>query len=128
MDPAALYQPDPTEIKPQEAASLEELLDRQLLIATRIQDTLLDRLRPGMENSLMVDDLKDLVAAVNGLVNLSHKTEEALKKINTLQKFVGVVVEFLRARSDTLGTDLLAELSATAKELGQEGVVTKAVQ
>lgn len=126
MDPSTVYAPDRygDSSSGDESApvSLETLLDTQLRVAGKLQEIVLQDLR---SKAYDPSALKDLVNATNSLVALGHKTEEALKKINTLQKFVGVVVEFLRARSDSLGEDLLAELQEVAQQMGEGKTYSK---
>lgn len=95
-----------------EPADLQDLLRTQLQIAEAMQKIILRD-----QASLSPRDLKDLAAGASSLIALSHRTEQTLKEISTYRTVLGVILEFLRRRNDSLGEDLLGELHAVAAEL-----------
>lgn len=93
-------------------SDLQGLLETQLQIAHVIQQAVLrDR------HTMSARDLKDLSGAASSLIALSHRTEKTLQAVTTYRVFVGAVLEFLKARSDSLGEDLLGELRRVAEDL-----------
>ncbi len=105
----------PSASTPSGEADLQDLLEKQLLIASAMQTVILRD-----QSSLSPRDLKDLAAAASSLIALSHRTEQTLKEITTYRTFVNVVLEFLRRRGDQIGQDLMAELRNVAQELRAE--------
>jgi hypothetical protein len=95
-----------------EPADLQDLLRTQLQIAEAMQKIILRD-----QASLSPRDLKDLAAGASSLIALSHRTEQTLKEISTYRTVLGVILEFLRRRNDSLGEDLLGELHTVAAEL-----------
>ena len=119
LDPSAPITSRNTTEPPE--ADLQDLLEKQLKIASAMQQVILRD-----QSSLSPRDLKDLAAAASSLISLSHRTEQTLREITTYRTFVTTVLEFLRRRSDSVGTDLLAELKAVAKELRAEEELSEA--
>ncbi|MEN6304897.1 MAG: hypothetical protein ABFD96_19355 [Armatimonadia bacterium] len=119
LDPSAPIANQHTTEPPE--ADLQDLLEKQLKIASAMQQVILRD-----QSSLSPRDLKDLAAAASSLISLSHRTEQTLREITTYRTFVTTVLEFLRRRSDSVGTDLLAELKAVAKELRAEEELSEA--
>lgn len=103
--------------------SYETLLKKQIQIASALQEKIC---QPGQ--ALEVRELKDLITASSNLVTAAHRGGEALKSLETYRIFVGVVTEFLRRRSDTLGEDLVEELKAVAQEMRAEEAIRPLVQ
>lgn len=98
---------------------LEDILQTQLRIAHDLQQ----QITSAGVSGLSPRDRKDLAQAASGIIGLAHRTEESLRTIETYKAFFGVVLEFLRDRSDTLGEDLVGELKKTATRLGALGAV-----
>lgn len=98
--------------------TLEGLLSSQLLLAQSLQERLN---RTGAEGELSARDYRDFTSATTSIISLAHRTEEALKEIRAYAKFFEVVLEFFRARSDTLGEDLVAQLMEVSRQLRLEG-------
>lgn len=99
-------------------ATLAGALQAQLKLAVTIQKKLNDP-----SSGLDPRDYKDLTAAVSGILALAHRSDEALRTIETYQKFASVVLEFLRRRGDQIGEDLVAELREVASDLHVEGEI-----
>lgn len=98
-----------------EVRSIDDLYNNQLSIAAEVQ-----RLIINSKGTLASDELKELVALSVQLVNAINRTEETVKALNTYKAFFGVIIEFLRRRTDAVGDDLVAELKAVATEMRQE--------
>lgn len=113
MDPSKpLTTPPPPELDDSTEATLAEALQAQLKLAVTIQKKL-----NNPASGLDPREFKDLVTAASGIVALAHRSDEALRTIETYQKFTAVVLEFLRRRGDEVGEDLVAELRAVAGDL-----------
>jgi hypothetical protein len=98
---------------------LEDILQRQLKIAHDLQQ----QIENAGATGLSPRDRKDLAQAASGIIGLAHRTEESLRIIETYKALFGIVLEFLRNRSDSLGEDLVGELKKTAERLGALGAV-----
>jgi hypothetical protein len=96
-------------------ASLQQLLERQLQVADKVQRQLIEH-----RGVMDVKDLQGLANTASSLIALAHKTDSALSQLATFRLFADTVLEFLQDRSDTLGEDLLAQLKAKAAELGRQ--------
>jgi hypothetical protein len=119
MDPSKPFQPPsapPLADAPE--ATLADALQAQLKLAITIQRKLNDP-----ASGLEAREYKDLVTAASGIVALAHRSDEALRTIETYQKFAAVVLEFLRRRGDQIGEDLVEELRDVARDLHAEGAV-----
>jgi hypothetical protein len=93
-------------------ATLAGALQTQLQLAVTLQERLNDpseRLDPR--------DFKELVSAASSILALAHRSDEALRTIQTYEAVFGVVMEFLRRRGDQVGEDLVAELRGVARDL-----------
>ena len=119
MDPTKPIAPSAPSRKASEPeATLAEALQAQLNLAVTIQRKLNDP-----SSGLEAREYKDLVTAASGIVALAHRSDEALRTIETYQHFASVVLEFLRRRGDQIGEDLVAELRLVAQDLHAEGAV-----
>lgn len=113
MDPSKpLATPPPPELDNSAEATLAEALQAQLKLAVTIQKKL-----NNPASGLDPREFKDLVTAASGIVALAHRSDEALRTIETYQKFAAVVFEFLRRRGGEIGEDLVAELRGVAGDL-----------
>jgi len=122
MDPS---QPFPSSVAVSTAdgeTSLSEVLNTQLSLAKEIQE----RLRGSSGRNLDPREYKDLVSAASGIVSMAHRTQEAVRTIETYEAFAGVVFEFLRERGDNLGEDLVAKLKEVASTMNAEEAFHKA--
>jgi len=118
MDPSGIIaKPDHRPLPP-DLVDVQTLLERQLRIASSLQEAILAE-----GSNIGPKDLKDLASTASTVIGLSYKTEQLLTEISTLRLFSQVVLEFLRNRSDTLGEDLLAELREVAKGLNASDCV-----
>lgn len=105
---------------PEEEATLAEALQTQLKLARTIQSRLNDP-----TEILDPREFKELVNAASSIVGLAHRSDQALREIETYKKFAATVLEFLRRRGDQLGEDLVAELQQVARDLHVESEVRK---
>jgi len=123
MDPAKpLIPPAPPSATGQSPeVTLAEALQSQLRLAVAIQGKLSDP-----SSKLDPRDYKDLTTAVSGILALAHRSDEALRVIQTYQTFASVVFEYLRRRGDEIGEDLVAELRDVARDLHSEDAVAEA--
>lgn len=122
MDPTKPipYVPIPARASDEEDATLAEALQTQLRLARTIQKRLSDP-----SEGLDPRDFKELVNAASSIVALAHRSDQALREIETYKKFAATVLEFLRRRGDQIGEDLVSELTAVARDLHVEGEVRK---
>ena len=113
MDPTLpLPPPAPRNSASMKEATLAGALQTQLQLAVTLQDRLNDpseRLDPR--------DFKELVSAASSILALAHRSDEALRTIQTYEAVFGCVMEFLRRRGDQVGEDLVAELRGVARDL-----------
>jgi|APFre7841882724_1041349.scaffolds.fasta_scaffold13162_2 hypothetical protein len=114
MDPSKplTAPPPPSDLDDTAEATLAEALQAQLKLAVTIQRKL-----NNPATSLDPREFKDLVTAASGIVALAHRSDEALRTIETYQRFTAVVFEFLRRRGGEIGEDLVAELREVAGDL-----------
>lgn len=112
MDPTKPQPRQTPVITPDEDADIADLLNKQLTIVSVLQSALLNN-----QHELSTRELRDLASSASTLLGLSHRTEQVLAQLTTYRSFVSVVLEFLKARSDSLGEDLLAELRKTGAEM-----------
>lgn len=122
MDPAKpLIPPAPLATGQSPEVTLAEALQSQLRLAVTIQRKLSDP-----SSGLDPRDYKDLTTAVSGILALAHRSDEALRVIETYQRFASVVFEFLRRRGDEIGEDLVSELRDVARDLHAEDAIAEA--
>lgn len=120
MDPTKPIPFVPAPPKEEEDATLAEALQTQLKLARTIQNRLNDP-----SEALDPREFKELVNAASSIVSLAHRSDQALREIETYKKFAATVLEFLRRRGDQIGEDLVSELHGVARDLHVEGEVRK---
>ena len=112
MDPTKPIPFVPAPPKEEEDATLAEALQTQLKLARTIQNRLNDP-----SEALDPREFKELVNAASSIVSLAHRSDQALREIETYKKFAATVLEFLRRRGDQIGEDLVSELHGVAEDL-----------
>ena len=98
--------------------SLEGLLKNQLIIADKLQKLITEH-----GDRYSSKDLKDLISVTNTLVVNSHRAGETLKELTTYRQFFETIIEFIRQRQDSFGSDLLQHLKNVAEEMKTDKVL-----
>jgi hypothetical protein len=95
---------------------LASLLKEQLRLASKLQEKLgkMADAEGGIDNAR---DFQSLMAGTSNVLSLAHRTDELSQTLDTYKLFIDVTLEFIRRRSDQLGTDLLEELKGVAADL-----------
>ena len=108
--------PPPPGLDEERQLDLGSLLKEQMRLASKLQEKLgnMADAEGGIDNAR---DFQSLLAGTSGVLSLAHRTDELSQTLDTYKLFVDVTLEFVRRRSDQLGTDLLEELKTVAADL-----------